>query len=165
MKATHVPTRYPALTLDRMLHLARHLHDGQSRYVMTFSGRLDTARMTRTFELAPTPKQSKILKIVKSAQAAALKKVRDGVAAREVDAAARDFISRAGYGKFFNHGTGHGVGMEIHESPNLAPTSKDVLHKGMVVTVEPGIYIPKVGGARWEDTVLVKKKGYDSLTC
>lgn len=121
--------------------------------------------MTRTFELAPTPKQSKILKIVKSAQAAALKKVRDGVAAREVDAAARDFISRAGYGKFFNHGTGHGVGMEIHESPNLAPTSKDVLHKGMVVTVEPGIYIPKVGGARWEDTVLVKKKGYDSLTC
>jgi len=120
--------------------------------------------MTRTFELAPTPKQLKILKIVRSAQEVALEKVRDGVKAREVDAAARNLISRAGYGKFFNHGTGHGVGLEIHEAPSLAPTSKDILRKEMVITVEPGIYVPKVGGARWEDTVVVKSKGYNQLT-
>ena len=81
-----------------------------------------------------------------------------------MDAAARNLIARAGYAKFFNHGTGHGVGLEIHESPSLAPSSNDTLRKGMVITVEPGIYVPKVGGARWEDTILVKANGYKLFT-
>ena len=120
--------------------------------------------MTRTFELSSTPKQSKILQIVRNAQEAALAKVRDGAEAKAVDAAARTLIARAGYAKFFNHGTGHGVGLEIHEAPSLTPSTMDILRKGMVITVEPGIYTPKVGGARWEDTVLVKSNGYEPLT-
>ncbi|MFH1822048.1 MAG: aminopeptidase P family protein [Methanobacteriota archaeon] len=120
--------------------------------------------MTRTFGLSPTPKQSRVLQIVRRAQEAALAKVKDGVQAKAVDAAARNFIARAGYSKFFNHGSGHGVGLEIHEAPSLAPSSEDILRKDMVITVEPGIYVPKVGGARWEDTVLVKSNGYEPLT-
>lgn len=120
--------------------------------------------MTRTFGLSPTPRQSGILKVVRSAYKVALRRVRDGVAAKVVDAAARNFIAGAGYAKFFNHGTGHGVGLEIHESPSLAPSSNDILRRGMVITVEPGIYVPGVGGARWEDTFLVKAKGCQRLT-
>jgi len=120
--------------------------------------------MTRTFELSPTQQQTKILQTVRKAQEAALAKVRDGVKAKAVDAAARNLIGRAGYAKFFNHGTGHGVGLEIHEAPSLTPSSKDILRRGMVVTVEPGIYIPKVGGARWEDTVIVRTDSHELLT-
>ena len=120
--------------------------------------------MTRTFALAPTSKQSKILQIVKRAQLAALAKVRSGAKAMEVDAAARSVIERAGYAKFFTHSTGHGVGLEIHELPSLAPNSKDILKRGMVITVEPGVYLPNVGGARWEDMLVVTKDGYRLLT-
>ncbi|MGQ9788434.1 MAG: M24 family metallopeptidase [Candidatus Hadarchaeaceae archaeon] len=120
--------------------------------------------MTRTFGISPTKRQLRILQVVKGAQHAALEKIKDGVRAMQVDDAARRFIGRAGFEKFFNHGTGHGVGLEIHEAPNLYPLSRDTLRKGMVLTVEPGIYIPGVGGARWEDTIAVKKDGYETLT-
>jgi Xaa-Pro aminopeptidase len=89
------------------------------------------------------------------AQSAAVKAVRAGRACREVDAIARDLIASRGYGKHFNHGTGHGVGLEIHEGPRLNLTSEAVLEEGMVVTVEPGVYIPGVGGVRIEDLVVV----------
>ncbi|MEM4201652.1 MAG: Xaa-Pro peptidase family protein [Candidatus Hadarchaeum sp.] len=120
--------------------------------------------MTRTFAILPNRKQLRILQVVKEAQRAALERIKDGVRARAVDAAARSFIGQAGFGKFFNHGTGHGVGLEIHEAPNLYPLSRDTLHRGMVLTVEPGVYLPGVGGARWEDTVAVKTDGYAALT-
>lgn len=120
--------------------------------------------MTRTFALEPTRSQAKLLQLVKRAQRAALAKVRAGAKAKAVDAVARKVVARAGYAKFSPHGTGHGVGLDVHELPNLAPTSKDILSKGMVLTVEPGVYIPKVGGARWEDMVLVKAGGYKLLT-
>ncbi len=128
----------------------------------TFSGY--ASDMTRTFALAPTRKQLKLLQIAKRAQQAALARVKAGVEAKAVDAVARGVIARAGYAKFSPHGAGHGVGLDVHELPNLAPSSKDVLSKGMVLTVEPGIYVPKVGGARWEDMVLVKAGGYKLLT-
>ncbi len=120
--------------------------------------------MTRTFAIEPTKAQSRLLEAVKKAQAAGIARVKDGVPAREVDFAARNFVSRAGYSKFFSHGTGHGVGIEIHEPPSLWPESKDVLKANMVITVEPGAYVPKVGGARWEDMVLVKRGGREMLT-
>lgn len=128
----------------------------------TFNGYVSD--MTRTFALAPTRKQIKLLQVVKRAQQAALANVRAGAKAKVMDAAARMTIARAGYAQFFPHGSGHGVGLDVHELPSLAPTSNDILSKGMVLTVEPGIYIPKVGGARWEDMILVTREEYKSLT-
>jgi Xaa-Pro aminopeptidase len=119
--------------------------------------------MTRTFALSPTRKQLKLVELVKRAQMAAIARVRDGVRASAIDKVARDFISRAGYASYYLHSTGHGVGLEIHESPSLAPDSRDVLRKDMVTTVEPGIYLPGVGGARREDMVLVTTSGHEIL--
>ncbi|MBA7502204.1 putative peptidase [subsurface metagenome] len=120
--------------------------------------------MTRTFALSPTKKQLTLIWLVRRAQNAAINRVRNGAKTSDVDKAARRIISRAGYAKFSPHGTGHGVGMEVHELPGLSPDSKDILREGMVITVEPGIYVPRVGGARWEDMVLVTKNGCKSLT-
>lgn len=120
--------------------------------------------MTRTFSLAPTRKQLRLLEIAKRAQVEAIRRVRNGVKAAAVDRAARSIIHCAGYGRFCLHATGHGIGLDVHEAPSLTPTSKDVLREGMVTTVEPGIYVPKLGGARWEDMVLVTTKGRELLT-
>jgi Xaa-Pro dipeptidase len=120
--------------------------------------------MTRTFALKPTPKQRRLVDVVKRAQRTAMAKVRDGVEASDVDATARRTVFKAGYSRYSPHGTGHGVGMEIHEFPSLTPNSKDVLKAGMVITVEPGVYVPRVGGARWEDMLLVTKGGHELFT-
>ena len=119
--------------------------------------------MTRTFGLEPTRKQSRLLEVVKRAQHAAFKRIRDGVRAASVDKAAREVISRVGYARFCTHGTGHGIGLDVHEPPSLEPASKETLHKGMVVTVEPGVYVLGIGGARREDMVLVTKDGFELL--
>jgi len=105
-----------------------------------------------------------LIRAVKRAQSAGLSVVRDGATAREVYGRTRRVISGEGYLRYYLHGAGHGVGMDIHEPPSLAPTSNEVLKKGMVITVEPGIYVPNVGGARWEDTVEVTGSGYVQLT-
>lgn len=120
--------------------------------------------LTRTFALRPTSKQLKLIKVVRRAQRAGLARVKDGAKASAVDGAARSIVSRAGYSRYSPHGTGHGIGMEIHEPPSLTPDSKDVLRAGMVITVEPGVYVQRVGGARWEDTLLVTESGYQVLT-
>jgi Xaa-Pro dipeptidase len=120
--------------------------------------------MTRTFAIDPSEKQLKLVEIVRAAQQLAIKKVRDGAVASAIDGAAREKISGAGYAKFYLHGTGHGVGLDIHEPPSLAPQSKDILKSGMVITVEPGVYLPGVGGARWEDMLEVTRKGHKLLT-
>jgi len=120
---------------------------------------------TRTFAVGrPKPRLREIYGIVKDAQAAALDAVRPGARSSEVDGAARKLIDKAGYGKFFGHGTGHGVGLDIHERPSLGPISEDILEEGMVVTVEPGIYLPGSGGVRIEDMALVTKGGCELLT-
>ena len=77
---------------------------------------------------------------------------------------ARDFIRKAGYGKYFGHGTGHGIGLAVHEWPNISPYSSDTIEEGMVFTVEPGIYIPCWGGVRIEDMVFVTRDGCRVLT-
>ncbi len=108
--------------------------------------------------------EKKIYQIVKDAQGRAIDLIRPGVRAAAVDKAARGCIEGAGYGRYFGHGTGHGVGLDVHEGPNIGPTSTDVLDEGMVLTVEPGIYIPGWGGVRIEDMVLVVKDGFEVLT-
>lgn len=112
----------------------------------------------------PSEKLRKIHQIVVDAQRRAIDAIRPGAKAKDVDAKAREFIAKKGYGKNFGHGTGHGVGLEIHEPPTLRATSTDVLEEGMVVTVEPGIYLPNWGGVRIEDMVVVTNDGCENMT-
>lgn len=109
-------------------------------------------------------KQRHIYEVVLEAQQSALDLIRPEAAAGQVDAAARQVIARAGFGDYFTHALGHGVGLNIHEAPRLAPAQEMALKPGMVMTVEPGIYIPGWGGVRIEDTVLVTKTGCEILT-
>ena len=102
-----------------------------------------------------SPKLEQVYQTVLEAQLRAIAAVRPGVVAHEVDSVARDFIAKAGYGRRFRHGLGHGLGLLVHEGPRLAVRSQTVLRAGMVVTVEPGIYLPGWGGVRIEDDVLV----------
>jgi len=121
--------------------------------------------MTRTFTAGkPTEKQMKIYETVKTAQQKAFKAMSSNVSAVQVDGAARQIIKTAGFGEFFVHNLGHGVGLEIHEAPILSPDSKDILAAGNVVTDEPGIYLPGYGGVRIEDTVLVTSNSAERLT-
>lgn len=120
--------------------------------------------MTRTVAFGKVnQRQRRIYQTVKQAQQNALETVRDGVSCQTVDQAARSYIDAAGYQGCFGHSTGHGVGLEIHEAPSVAPNNDFTLHSGMVVTVEPGIYVPGECGVRIEDMVLVTKDGYVNL--
>ncbi|MBO8137311.1 MAG: aminopeptidase P family protein [Desulfotomaculum sp.] len=121
--------------------------------------------MTRNFVLGqPAEMHKKIYNIVLEAQKAGIEAVRPGIYASEVDKAAREVIERYGYGENFGHGTGHGVGLAIHESPRVSYSEQVILKPGMVITIEPGIYLPGWGGIRIEDVVLVTENGYRILT-
>ena len=121
--------------------------------------------MTRTVIVGkPTEKQKEVYETVLKAQKSALEVLKNGVTGFDADKVARDIIENAGYKENFGHGTGHGVGIEIHESPNLSPYSKATLETGNVVTVEPGIYIPDEFGVRIEDMALITEDGYINLT-
>ena len=110
------------------------------------------------------PKLEKIYRVVLNAQQEAIQRIRPGAKCADIDAAARNVIERAGFGKNFGHGLGHSFGLNIHESPRFAPTSTDELKPGMILTVEPGIYLPQFGGVRIEDDVLVTKDGFEILS-
>jgi len=111
-----------------------------------------------------SPKLRKVYGLVLQAQLAGIKAIRPGVTCEEVDRVAREGIAKAGYGKQFGHGLGHGIGLEIHEAPRLAGGQETVLKPGMIVTVEPGIYLPGWGGVRIEDDILVTRGGHEVLT-
>lgn len=112
----------------------------------------------------PDANQAEIYDIVLEAQRKAIETVRPGVACKDVDLAARDFIASKGYGDYFGHGLGHGVGLEVHEGPSVSYMSEDVVEPGMIFTIEPGIYLPDWGGFRIEDMVLVTDDGCTMLT-
>jgi Xaa-Pro aminopeptidase len=121
--------------------------------------------MTRTVHIGKaTPREWDVYHLVLEAQVAAVEAVKPGVTCGEVDEAARSVLRRAKLDKFFTHSTGHGVGLEIHEGPRLASKQTQVLEPGMVVTIEPGVYIPGEFGVRIEDMVLVTGSGGDVLT-
>ena len=121
--------------------------------------------MTRTVAVgAASDEQKKIYKIVFEAQLAVLRVLKNGVKCSDADKAARDVITEAGYGEYFRHSTGHGVGIEIHEKPFVSPKSTATLRSGNVVTDEPGIYIPGKFGVRIEDMALITENGCKNLT-
>jgi Xaa-Pro aminopeptidase len=111
-----------------------------------------------------SPKFTNVYQSVLRAQALAIAAIRPGAKAGDVDALARSVLDEAGLGSYFDHGLGHGIGLEIHESPRLRKDAETVLRPGMVVTVEPGVYLPGWGGVRIEDDVLVTPDGHEVLT-
>ncbi len=120
--------------------------------------------MTRTVVCgAPDTKTKKLFRIVRKAQLAGMKAIKAGVTARDADGTARKIISNAGFGDRFGHGLGHGVGLAVHEAPSVNFRSRKKLRAGMVVTVEPGIYIPGWGGIRLENMVVVTGNGFELL--
>ncbi|WP_422375786.1 M24 family metallopeptidase [Roseibium sp.] len=150
-----------------------HHHTGDTRLkagdavLIDAGGRLDgyPSDMTRVgFFGEPTAEFLEIHGIVERAVQAALAASRPGVAAREIDKAARDVIAAAGYGDRFSHRTGHGMGIDIHEPPYLTATSETVLDEGMVYSIEPGIYLPGKFGLRLEDIVILREDGPEILS-
>jgi Xaa-Pro aminopeptidase len=122
--------------------------------------------LTRTIWLdrIDSPQIAEVYEIVEAAQASAIRAVKPDVKCGAIDAVARDYIAQAGYGELFGHGLGHGVGLEVHEAPTISRLGKGTIKPGMVFTVEPGIYIPEVGGVRIEDMVMVTSDGCRRLT-
>jgi len=112
----------------------------------------------------PSDRGCEIHEVVRQAHDLAIAAVRPGMMCRDLDAVARDYIRDRGYGDFFGHGLGHGVGLNIHEKPVISPRSESIVEEGMVFTIEPGIYIPGFGGVRIEDTVVVTADGCRLLT-
>jgi Xaa-Pro aminopeptidase len=139
--------------------------------VLDFGGVLDgyCSDLTRTVSVgAPTPDALRLHAAVREAQRAAIEAVKPGVPASSVDAAARGLLESRGLGDAFGHGTGHGLGLDIHEEPRVGPprphSASVQLEPGMVFTIEPGAYLPGMGGVRIEDDVLVTEDGYEVLT-
>jgi len=121
--------------------------------------------ITRTVAIGSISDQlNEIYETVLTAQKHGVEHINPGMTGKEADALTRDIISDKGYGQYFGHSTGHGLGMEVHEGPGLSIRSNTVLQKGMVVTVEPGIYIPDVGGCRIEDDIYLTDEGNKRLT-
>jgi Xaa-Pro aminopeptidase len=124
--------------------------------------RSDLTRVLATSKLST--KLERVYGVVLKAQLAGIAAIRPGVSGKEVDQATRSVIEKAGFGKAYTHSTGHGIGLDIHEAPRLGPSVDVTLQPGMVITVEPGIYLPGWGGVRIEDDVLVTRDGHEVLT-
>ncbi|WP_299088029.1 Xaa-Pro peptidase family protein [uncultured Metabacillus sp.] len=121
--------------------------------------------ITRTFAIGqPSDELKNIYAIVLEAQMRGMNGINPGMSGKEADALTRDYITEQGYGEYFGHSTGHGLGMEVHEGPALSFRSDTILEPGMVVTVEPGIYIAGLGGVRIEDDTVITESGNESLT-
>ena len=121
--------------------------------------------MTRTVALGyASDEMKRVYDVVLKANVEAIKKIKEGLTCAQIDKIARDIIKNHGYGDFFGHGLGHGVGVEIHEAPSLSPKGQGILQNGMCVTVEPGIYIPNKFGVRIEDMGFITEKGFENIT-
>jgi Xaa-Pro aminopeptidase len=135
---------------------------GPRQYKSDLTRVLDTH--TKALSVGSGPRLGDIHAIVLAAQQAAIRAVRPGAVARDVDGAARSVIAVAGHAEHFGHGLGHGIGLQVHEGPAIRPLSETVLAPGMIFTIEPGIYLPGWGGVRIEDDVLVTPDGCEVLT-
>ncbi|MGE5702212.1 MAG: M24 family metallopeptidase [Clostridia bacterium] len=121
--------------------------------------------ITRTVSVGePNPKLKEIYDIVLKAQLNGVENIRAGMTGKEADALTRDIIAAAGYGDAYGHSAGHSFGLEVHESPSLSTVSESILEPGMMVTVEPGIYVSGLGGVRIEDDVLITENGCEIIT-
>src|SRR5699024_12439522 len=121
--------------------------------------------ITRTVAVGQISDELKtVYDTVLEAQLRGVEHIKPGMTGKEADALTRDYITEKGYGEYFGHSTGHGLGMEVHEAPGLSHRSEVKLSPGMVVTVEPGIYIPEVGGCRIEDDIVITETGNRRLT-
>ncbi|MBM4129355.1 MAG: aminopeptidase P family protein [Nitrospira sp.] len=137
--------------------------------IVDWSGEADGyfSDMTRTLLIGKGEEFSKkkeIHALVLEAGKKAIARVSPGLEAKDIDHAARDFIRKAGYGRFFGHGTGHGIGLQVHEAPHIYRNRREIIKENMVFSIEPGIYLPGLGGVRIEDMVLVKRYGAEVLT-
>lgn len=128
----------------------------KSRYRSDLTRVLITGKATKEIR--------KVYNVVLEAQQKAIAAIRPGESCLKIDTLAREFIAKSGYGDYFGHGLGHGFGLEIHEGPRLSPLSDQILEPGMVITVEPGIYLPENFGVRIEDDILVTGDGHEVLT-
>ncbi len=121
--------------------------------------------ITRTIAVGqPSEKLVEMYNVVLESQLLALEKVGPGMTGKEADAIARDYLTSKGYGEAFGHSTGHGIGLEVHEGPGLSFRGETVLEPGMTVTIEPGVYLPGIGGVRIEDDILITESGNEKLT-
>lgn len=124
-----------------------------------------TSDVTRTFSVGKQSDEvKKVYDTVLTAQIKTIEAIKPGITSKELDDIGRDYIKAQGYGQYFEHGMGHGIGLDIHELPNISYRSQEVLQPGQIITIEPGIYVPGVGGVRIEDDILVTKDGYENLT-
>jgi len=140
------------------------LFDAGIKYARYCSDRTRTAQIDAQMHLGKEQlfddaKRQEVYDVVLKAQRASIAMVKPGVLAKEIDQAARDVIEDAGYGKYFVHSTGHGVGLDIHELPVISAKSDTIIEEGMVFTIEPGVYLEGEFGVRIEDTVVVTKEG------
>ena len=142
------------------------LFDGGIKYqrycsdrTVTFGENLSILDLNQREQSFSKSEQQKVYDVVLEAQQTAIKKAKIGMKASKLDSIGREIIEKAGYGKYFVHGVGHGVGLDIHEYPNISSKSDFVLEENMVFTIEPGIYLPNELGVRIEDTVVLKKDG------
>jgi Xaa-Pro aminopeptidase len=120
--------------------------------------------LTRTVAIGrPNPRAERLYKVVLDAQMKAVEAARSGVTARSLDSVARTHIRKRGFGRFFRHSLGHGLGLQVHEAPRISSMSKEILRSGNVVTIEPGIYVPGFGGVRIEDDVVIRDGGCEVL--
>ena len=123
--------------------------------------------MTRTFFFGkPISDLVPILDTVKNAQAASCKASKSGVMLKDLDQIAREVMAKEGLEEYFVHSLGHGIGLEVHEPPRVASQGADKnlkLKSGMVITIEPGLYVPGLGGVRWEDTIAINRRGYQNF--
>ncbi len=156
----------PNAALPHAVPAERKIGAGES-VILDLGSKLEgyCSDMTRTWVFdAPDPRLKEIYKIVREAQLAAQDKIRAGIDSVTVDSAARDLIANAGYGDRFGHGLGHGVGLAVHEKPGLRKVDPTLLEENMIVTVEPGIYLPGFGGVRLENLVCVTRTGCEIIT-
>ncbi|MEW6419662.1 MAG: Xaa-Pro peptidase family protein [Nitrospirota bacterium] len=136
--------------------------------IIDWGGEADgySSDMTRTFLIKGNniTKKKEIYQIVFKANRSAISEVLPGTKSNDIDSSAREVIKKAGYGEFFGHGTGHGVGLQVHELPRITWNKREIIEESMVFTIEPGIYVPGLGGVRIEDMVVVKSGGPEVLT-